>query len=265
MSCPACFSGSLHEGKPVGSDVSLPGDVPAYYSGPPASSTKVIMILSDVFGHTFINVRLLADTYAARGFHVFVPDILGGSPIPPESLNVLDEAPTSGLTYVFNGFRMFGAVMSSGIISWMGAHGAAVTAQRVEAALAAVRARAGELGAPRLGAIGFCFGAPSALKLAAARKVDAYAVAHPSNVAVPGDLAPLAASGVKGFFALAETDAAFPASAVAAARKLLAGAARFETYAKQHHGFAVRGGAHSVEARRKCAADVCDHFEASLA
>ena len=219
-----------------------------------------------MFGHKFINTRLVADAYAARGHHVFIPDVLGGTAMDPAALgSALDEPPsTSTLTWLANGCRMFGAVLSSGAISWIMAHGPAVTSPRVEKALAAVRARASALGAHRLGAIGFCFGAPYALQAAARGNIDAYAVAHPSNVAVPGDVAPLVGK-VRGLFCLAETDAVFPKSAVAATEALLAGkGAEFITYAGQAHGFAVRGGAHSLAAREKCMEDVAAFFSEAL-
>lgn len=264
MSCPACFSGSLHEGAPTGIDVDLDG-VPAYYAAPPSASTKAIVMLSDVFGHTFVNARLLADAYALAGFHVYLPDYFAGTAVPPSSLNVLDEPPsTSTLTWLANGFRMLGSVLGSGIISFIASHGDAVTAPRVAAALAAVRARATSLGVTRFGAIGFCFGAPYTLRAAAAGSVDAYAVAHPSNLKVPADAAAVAATGVKGLFCCAEHDGVFPPAAIASCKKALGDSARFIEYAGQAHGFAVRGGPHSVAARAQCVKDVTEFFAHAL-
>jgi len=58
----------------------------------------------------------------------------------------------------------------------------------------------------------------------------------------------------------------FAPSAVKQAKALLEGkAARFVEYPLMHHGFAVRGGAHTLEAREKCAKEVCDFFAAALA
>ena len=266
MSCPACFSGALHEGSPTGVDVDLDG-VAVYYAAPPtpSTSTKAIVILSDVFGHTFVNTRLLADAYAMAGFHVFLPDYFGGTAVPPSSLNVLDEPPSkSTLQWIANGFRMCGAVVGSGIISFIASHGDAVTAPRVAAALAAVRARATALGVARIGAIGFCFGGPYTLRAAAAGSVDAYAVAHPSNLRVPEDALAVAARGSKGLFCCAEHDGVFPPSAIASCKKALGDSARFIDYAGQTHGFAVRGGAHSVAARAQCVKDVTEFFAQAL-
>lgn len=272
MSCPACFRGFVHDGTPTGVDVSLESAsgaaIAAYYAAPPAgtAAAPTILYLSDIFGHTFVNARLLADTYAAAGFHVFVPDILGGDAVPAASLNVLDDPPSTSLgTWLWNGLRLVAAI--PGLVPWLARHGTAATLPRVKAAARAVRARGVALGSSgKLGAVGFCFGGRYACLLAHdAAAVDAFVAVHPSSLAVPGDVAPIAA---RGLFALAETDEAFsPAQARAAAALLAAreapGAAgtpaarwRFSEYAKMTHGFAVRGGPHTDAERARCAADV---------
>ena len=67
MSCPACFSGFVHDGAPTGSDTTL-GSLPAYLAAPPSgvSPKGVLLILTDVFGHRFVNVRLLCVPLRAR-------------------------------------------------------------------------------------------------------------------------------------------------------------------------------------------------------
>lgn len=77
MSCPDCVTGSLHEGTPIGSIIKIAG-IPAYAVGD-EDSDKVIVIASDIFGWTFLNTRLLADEYAARGFRVIMPDFFNGA------------------------------------------------------------------------------------------------------------------------------------------------------------------------------------------
>ena len=58
----------------------------------------------------------------------------------------------------------------------------------------------------------------------------------------------------------------FGPAAVKQARALLDGkGARFITYEKMTHGFAIRGGAHTLEMRAKCAADVTAFFKAAFA
>ena len=58
----------------------------------------------------------------------------------------------------------------------------------------------------------------------------------------------------------------FGPKAVAQAKALLDGkGATFIEYKGVSHGFAVRGGAHTVDARAKCAGDVVSFFAEALA
>lgn len=77
MSCPDCINGSLHTGTPVGSETKV-GGVNAYVTGDETSS-RIIIIGADIYGWKFVNTRLLADEYAARGFRVVVPDFFSGA------------------------------------------------------------------------------------------------------------------------------------------------------------------------------------------
>ncbi len=262
----------MHEGDILGTDVVLlneSNEVPCYYVAPPPSVPVVgsILYLTDVFGHKFINARLLADQYAAAGFHVFIPDILGGDAVPAEQLSVLDLPPsTSTLSWLSNGFRLAGAIPR--LIPWLASHTKKVTAPRVDLALKAVKLRIAELGAPanNLFAVGFCFGGPWAVRLAAAKSVDAFVALHPSALEVPGDIQPIAhVDGPKGLFCIVATDPAFPAANVAAAKKMLGNAkapVNFIEYTGLGvaHGFAVRGGEHTYDARKKCLNDVTSFF-----
>lgn len=60
---------------------SLTHPVETYISpAPTGSTTKVLYYITDVIGHKFINAQLLADAYAAHGFHVVMPDLFHGDP-----------------------------------------------------------------------------------------------------------------------------------------------------------------------------------------
>ena len=76
MACADCVSGFVHEGTPLGKEISLAG-LQVYATGDDASS-RVIIFGVDVFGWRFVNSRLLADEYASRGFHVLIPDLFNG-------------------------------------------------------------------------------------------------------------------------------------------------------------------------------------------
>lgn len=86
MSCPDCVKGYVHTGTPTGTEIKV-GGVAAYAVGT-EDAARVIIIGADIFGWKFVNTRLLADEYAARGFRVIVPDLFNGAyaaraPSPP--------------------------------------------------------------------------------------------------------------------------------------------------------------------------------------
>ena len=112
MSCPDCFSGTIHEGIPAGQVRTLHG-LQTYVATPPdsaATSKGIIVIIPDAFGMPFNNSRILADTYAKSGFTVYLPDFTNGSstllsallkhskrllgiPPPPFAVQVLNALP----------------------------------------------------------------------------------------------------------------------------------------------------------------------------
>lgn len=80
MSCPDCFSGHQHDGKPAGKMIKLHGlDT---YVVEPQDGREVkatIVIIPDAFGIEFVNNKLLADAYAAKGdYRVYLPDFMLG-------------------------------------------------------------------------------------------------------------------------------------------------------------------------------------------
>lgn len=80
MSCPECFSGSVHEGVPRGEITKLHG-LDAYVSAPAegAPAKGIIVIVPDAFGWEFVNNRLLADHYVDKGnYKVYLPDFMNG-------------------------------------------------------------------------------------------------------------------------------------------------------------------------------------------
>ena len=84
MSCPECFKGHQHEGTPLGKEEKLHG-LDVYVSAPPdgAAPKGLVIIVPDAFGWKFVNSRLLADHYAAKGnFLVYIPDVMNGNWAP---------------------------------------------------------------------------------------------------------------------------------------------------------------------------------------
>lgn len=108
-----CTVGTIHEGEAKG-EIKNIGDsttnhqnshprnnyqltkTPAeiYFSYPPDRSTKrAILILSDVIGHRYINIQLIADQLAANGYFVVIPDLFHGDPVQlnrPDDFDIME-------------------------------------------------------------------------------------------------------------------------------------------------------------------------------
>ena len=231
-----------------------------------AARVPTVVVLTDVFGMTFVNNQLLADSLASHGnVDVLVPDVLGGDPMPAAALEGgLDSE--AGWTFS----SVLGVLpWAPRIAAWFWSHSASATAARVAAAARAARAWAAEHGAGRVGFAGYCFGGQHAVAAGAAGGgADAVAVIHPGGV----PQAAIDALAVPSVWCLAPSDVAFSDAAVAAAKAALSRKApplhgTWLVYegAGVRHGFAVRGPPSAHAARGKCAADVGEFFAKALA
>lgn len=108
MSCPDCFTGTLHEGTPVGRVEVIHG-LPTYTADPPSrmEPAGIIVIISDAFGWDLPNSRVLADAYAKFGYIVHLPDFLGGHCLPHALLQDINIVITEG-------FAEYGGEMGAG-------------------------------------------------------------------------------------------------------------------------------------------------------
>ena len=80
MSSTACCSGSAHPGIPKGVTGSL-HDLPTYIAEPSNGGQvkAIVVMLPDAFGWEFVNLRLLADTFAERlGVRCLLPEFMAG-------------------------------------------------------------------------------------------------------------------------------------------------------------------------------------------
>ena len=136
----------------------------AYVATPEkAHSSTAILLCTDVIGHTFANVQLIADQYAANGYLTVVPDLFQGDPVP---LN----KPAG-----FDLWAWLGGTSPSGQ-----AHGLTQVDPVVAATLKYLRE---DKGIKRVGAVGYCFGAKYVVRFMEQGKgIDVGFVAHPSFV-----------------------------------------------------------------------------------
>jgi len=210
-----CEQGFKHSGESVGKFIDFNG-INTYISGESnASNKKVILFLTDVFGHVFINNQLLADEYAKAGFLVVVPDLFNGD---PRTLN----PPAPGVDIR---------------TTWGPKHTPEITRPIVNKALEGIKK---EYNPDSIYTVGYCFGARYVLQLLATDDVKAGAIAHPSGVTIEDVRAitkPL-------FIAGAETDGAYTDELKKQTEVLLKEikATYFTTLASGvSHGFAVKG------------------------
>ncbi|CAL9731531.1 hypothetical protein MOUN0_L11034 [Monosporozyma unispora] len=167
-----CFMGFRHEGETHGSFQDLYG-LDTYVTEPQVSEcckgkssdaevkkvNKYIVILTDIFGHKFNNVQLLADQLAqGTGFHVLVPDILFNDPVID-----LDG--------------------STDFQKWLHDHPHDKT--RNEAVQPFLESLKKEKNPDFIGIIGYCYGAKFAVQqLSQDGLADVGAIAHPSFVSI---------------------------------------------------------------------------------
>lgn len=149
-----CTLSSFHEGTPVGKHESVFG-LDTYITGFEHSTSRVIVILSDIHGHRFNNTLLVADELAKAGYRVYIPDILKNDPVGP----------------------------TTDFASWLQKHPNEVTRPIVDGFLKSLR---GEVGTSSfIGVIGYCYGAKYAIQhLAEEGLATAGAIAHPSFVTI---------------------------------------------------------------------------------
>ncbi|KAH7921535.1 alpha/beta-hydrolase [Leucogyrophana mollusca] len=210
-----CWTGIKHTGTPVGHVEEL-GGMNTYISLPQsgASSTKkVILFLADVYGALFLNNKLLQDYFAASGFIVLGPDYFFGNAVPQHPPGFeLQLWVTGAMERAVEAFP-----------KW----------------LDAVKARYGTEGTTYF-AVGYCFGAPFVMDLAASDAIAAGAIAHPAFL----DESHFESLKQPLLISSPEEDHTFPLRSRRRAEDIMvANKARyyFQVFSGVKHGFAVRG------------------------
>lgn len=221
-----CFMGFRHEGQPNGSLQEIFG-LETYIAKPQVSqcckSSKVvcedkyIVIVTDIYGHKFNNVQLIADELADKtGFCVLVPDMLFGDPV----------------------IKLDG---STNFQEWLNKHSPEKT--RNEAVQPFLQKLRDEKNPSFVGVVGYCFGAKFVIQqLAEDGLADVGAIAHPSFVTIEEVAAitkdkPLLISA-------AETDSIFTEELrhqTEAKLKENGNCYQLDLFSGVSHGFAARG------------------------
>ncbi|KAI2669708.1 hypothetical protein LCP963914a_9896 [Penicillium roqueforti] len=153
-----CATGFKHEGNPAGELKNLRG-VQFYVAHPTGQEIpdKAVVILSDIFGFSFINNQLLADDFASRGYLTIVPDLFNDDPIKFGDMDAIKaQLPT-----------------------WFPNHQATHVDPIVKSILEYVRM---EMGVKKVAAAGYCFGAKYVCRFLNDEGFDVGYLAHPSHV-----------------------------------------------------------------------------------
>ncbi|KAG8157629.1 hypothetical protein KVR01_012671 [Diaporthe batatas] len=193
MSCPDCFSGTEHSGTPRGKVVKLHG-LDTYVTEPPEGrpAKGIIVYIPDAFGIDFINNKILADIYAAKGdYKVYLPDFMLGHSCPTWLLANMDGIGKHG-SYLSMPYHIFWTMW--GIIPWMLRNRPGKSFPIVKKFFEDLRRETGP--ATPVGAAGFCWGGKHVVLLADAQHktddgrplYDAGFTGHPSFLEVPKDL-----------------------------------------------------------------------------
>ncbi|KAL8629643.1 hypothetical protein Q9189_004661 [Teloschistes chrysophthalmus] len=190
--------GGWQSGIPQGREIQLHGRF-TYVAEPPEDGTVIgiVVIVSNAFGWTLPNNRVLADTMAAEGsFRVYLPEFMNGSAAPARMLddfnNVLSDMSLTGWFWKpYYVVRVLIGILPVRI--WASFPS---TMPQVTSFVTALREN--EAASLPIGAAGYCWGGKHVLNLASGDAVrdgkpliDAAFVAHPSYIVVPDEINPI--------------------------------------------------------------------------
>ncbi|TEB27396.1 dienelactone hydrolase endo-1,3,1,4-beta-D-glucanase [Coprinellus micaceus] len=174
MSCPKCVEGYELPGEPVGS---IQADfLGAYFTpGSVSGDKRAVVLLTDAFGLPLKNCKIIADRIAKDvGCDVWVPDYFAGRPIIPlDAMNMPDKAEQRAtvldwIKFVFNGIPAIPGFIRNR---------ASVVDARLESFFALLKEKETY---EKIGAVGYCFGGATAIRLASTDSVNTVVIAHPA-------------------------------------------------------------------------------------
>ncbi|ODV63194.1 protein AIM2 [Ascoidea rubescens DSM 1968] len=210
-----CFKTIFHSGEPKGKHTDFLG-YDTYQTGD-KNSSKIIVILTDVFGHRYNNVLLIADKLAEAGYYVVIPDYLEGGNVT---------------------FSQNDPQYAAKIQKWLDYHNLEKTKPIVDDFFKKLKDSAKY---KFIGVTGYCFGGRYAIQqISDTGYADAAAVAHPSLVQIEE----IQSVSKPLLISAAEIDKTFTIELRHQSEKVLAekGAIyQIDLFGGVVHGFAVRG------------------------
>jgi len=242
MSCPECYKGFVLPGEPKGTMFGLD-----YFAAAPKDATqrrKAICLLTDIFGSSLPNPKIVADYLAEHvGVDVWVPDFFLGKPIfKVNDLNELEPL-MPDRAGVKTSWLTIGRFIIKGLphLPRFIANRPSVVDPRVQEFIKRIKE---EKGYERIGAVGYCFGGAIAARLGATDSVNTIVVAHPAKL-TPEQMR---AIKVPTSWALAQEDHSFKDKDVKTAQDIFKEKEEksdhvdyeFRIWEGTAHGFAVR-------------------------
>ncbi|KAF2270496.1 alpha/beta-hydrolase [Lojkania enalia] len=178
------------------------------------NTANAVLYVTDIYGVPLLQNKLLADSIAKAGYLVIMPDLFKGDAIPVTT-------PEGGLN----------------LTEWRARHPTAEIDSIIASTISYMR---NELGATRIGGVGYCFGGKYVPRfLAEGKGLDVGFIAHPSS------LETAEIQGIAGPITIAagELDGAFNATGRHTAESILQtknATYQLNLYSGAPHGFAVR-------------------------
>jgi len=192
MSCPDCYSGSIHSGTPKGRVETIHGR-PTYVAEPGVGKPVkgIVVIAPDAFGWEFLNNRILADHYAEKGSYlVYLPDFMDGHAAPVWLLDTT-KGLISNSGWLYKPYQLVCCLYGMAPFLYFNSVGKAWP--KVQSFFEAVRLNEGST--LPIGISGFCWGGKHAFIIAQGQTapngkplIDAAFTAHPSFLKIPDDV-----------------------------------------------------------------------------
>ncbi|KAF9457747.1 dienelactone hydrolase endo-1,3,1,4-beta-D-glucanase [Collybia nuda] len=179
MACPDCTTGSILPGEPTGT-LSTQG---AYFTSGLTGempSKRAVLLLTDGFGLPLKNSKILADNLATcLGCDVWVPDYFEGKPlIALHHLLIPDRA---GVKMGVLDWLKFVLIAVPRVPAFISSRPSVVDA-RLAKFVAAIQA---EKKYEKIGAVGYCYGGSTAIRLGATDLVRSIVICHPGGFTIP--------------------------------------------------------------------------------
>ncbi|PPQ76098.1 hypothetical protein CVT26_004605 [Gymnopilus dilepis] len=241
MSCPNCISGDVLKGEPTGS---IRSDYQgAYFAPGPGGdeqpSKRTVLIFTDAFGLALKNCKIMADEFAKKlECDVWIPDYFNGKPLfPHDALTLPDRAHVKPSIWEWIRFVSIALTRIPNFIS----NRPATVDKRLESFIGLIREKKKY---EKIGAVGYCFGGSTCVRMGSTDLVDSVVIAHPGRFTMDQ----VKAIKVPTAWVCAEDDMFFPdtlrnqAEAVFKAREGKDNFVEYEfkEYKGTAHGFASR-------------------------